>query len=258
MLDGFPIGGPVSPDAGGSGVNDRTTTSTTLAEALWLARTTGRSVNAVTDLSLVEGLEVLSHLTARRVQGGDPIVGWKIARLPGPAHPAFVGPVFASSLSSGCLAHAVRARVEVEFVARFDQALSKKPFDASSLSWHVGLELIDNHDPDWNLAAGWAAADWGLQVGVVLGDPCGPPPFEVPVGVDLTLPIFRLTEPGRWRVGLDMMIELLRRDCPQLARPCEAGDLVWTGALIAPRPVAPKASISVTVEGFGTVTFERP
>ena len=228
-----------------------------LAAPLWSAWITGRSTRAVREMSLDEGLAVLQSLTAKRVESGDPIVGWKIARLPGPEHVAFAGPVFASSLQPNCLIRAMQAQVEVEFVARVERAGRREPFDANSLSWHVGLEFIDNHDPDWVLAPGWAAADWGLHLGAVVGEPCGPPTFESPVVVELEIPPLRLTEAGAWRVGPDQMIELLRRDCPRLARPCQVGDFVWTGALVAPQPLTTGASITATVEGFGTVTFER-
>jgi 2-keto-4-pentenoate hydratase len=218
---------------------------------------TGKSVDAVAGLPLDEGLQVLRGLTARMVGTGNPIVGWKIARLPGAEHSPFVGPVFASSLTPGCLTRAVRSRVEVEFVARLERPLGSGPFETTSFSWFVGLEFIDNHDPDWDLALGWAAADWGLQVGAVVGDPCGPPTFERQVVVELELPAARSMEGGAWQIGPDVLVELLRRDCPRIARPCQVGDLVWTGALVAPVPLTSSTWIRATVDGSATVSFER-
>jgi hypothetical protein len=142
----------------------------------------------------------------------------------------------------------------VEFVAR----LEDRQNDGSwRLSWHVGLEIVDNHDGDWCLDPAWCLADWAVHAGATLGDSCREPRVGEPVGVHLVVGGREMTLVGQWRTGRGRMLAILDQDCAELVRPCQSGDLVWSGALLPPEPLPVGASVRCSVEGFGSTALHR-
>lgn len=202
-----------------------------VVEALWRARLDGITVPPPA-LDFEEAMAVLAGLVRREVDGGEEIVGWKIARLPDAQGEdvLFAGPVFAGSLVPASRA-LVAPRVETEYVARIKQPL---PEGGWATAWHLGFEIVDNHSPDWSLDPAWAVADWGLHAGAILGDPCAAPVVDAPVSVRFRVDDDEVVTAGAWRTGHERMHAILERDCARLARPLQAGDLVWSGALFPP------------------------
>jgi 2-keto-4-pentenoate hydratase len=222
-----------------------------LANALWEARNNGTNVDACA-LALEEAREVLADLVQRELATGREVVGWKIARLPleGADDVFFAGPVFAHY--DRPTSPLVRPRVEVEFVARIE---GREGDGSWRLSWHVGLEIVDNHDREWCLDPAWCLADWAVHAAASLGGPCQTPPEDAPIGVKLVIGDRSITRKGRWRMGHNRMLATLDKDCEQLARPLQVGDLVWSGSLLPPEPLPVGASVQGSVDGYGDVSF---
>jgi 2-keto-4-pentenoate hydratase len=222
-----------------------------LSNALWDARNHGKNVDACA-LSLEEAREVLADLVQLELATGQEVVGWKIARLPlgGEDDVFFAGPVFAKYEKPTC--RLVQPRVEVEFVARIE---GRESDGSWRLSWHVGLEIVDNHDREWCLDPPWCLADWALHAGASLGGVCQMPPEDKPIGVKLVVGDRRITTNGRWRTGHSRMLAILDQDCEQLARPFQIGDLVWSGSLLPPEPMPSGAFVRCSVDGFGHASF---
>jgi 2-keto-4-pentenoate hydratase len=185
------------------------------------------------------------------VAEGEEVVGWKIARLPdrAGADVLFAGPVFASSLGPAHRA-LVAPRFEVEHVARLDA------LGPLQLTWHLGLEVVDNHAPGWTLDPAWALADWAVHGGAVLGPVSDPPLPDQPRKVELAIGAERRTVEGAWRTGVPRMVEVLERDCPALLRPWRPGDLVWSGSLLPPTPVPVGVDVVARVDGLGEVRLD--
>ena len=228
-------------------------THTALVDSLWSARRQDRSVPAE-PMSPDDGFAVLRQLVHRAVAAGDEIVGWKIARLPGDdGEPFFfAAPVFVSSFSPESRSELRDPRLEVELVARIQEVGA--PGAAWQLDWHVGLEIVDNHDPGWPLHLGWAIADWGLHAAVVLGDGCRAPSDDEGFRVRVESGEGVLEADGMWRTGHATLTDVLARDCPRVGRACRPGDLVWSGALLPPMPVA-QAPVHASVDGLGSATI---
>ena len=224
--------------------------TTDLVDLLWRARAAGATVEPH-ELSLDEARATLAELTARAVADGEEVIGWKIARLPDRAghDVVFAGPVFASSLGVADRS-LVSPRVEVEHVARVESD------DRRDLTWHLGLEVVDNHAPDWTLDPAWALADWAVHGGGVLGPRCDPPMADEDRMVGLVVGDDRQTLEGAWRTGVDRMVEVLERECPALLRSWRPGDLVWSGSLLPPTPVPVGVDVVARVDGPGEVRLD--
>jgi 2-keto-4-pentenoate hydratase len=221
-----------------------------LVELLWEARAAGTTVEP-RELTLDEARATLAALTRRAVAEGEEVVGWKIARLPDRTGQdvLFAGPVFASSLGPADRP-LVAPRFEVEHVARVEA------LDPLRLSWHLGLEVVDNHAPDWRLDPAWALADWGVHGGAVLGQPCAPPLDGVPRAVELRIGAEHRAVEGAWRTGLGRMAEVLERDAAALLQPLRPGDLVWSGSLLPPTPVLVGLDVVARVADLGEVRLD--
>jgi 2-keto-4-pentenoate hydratase len=224
-----------------------------LADDLWQAYRTWAPVAAVS-ISVEEGFATLSWLVQRRLGGGDPIVGWKIARLTsGAQEPPFLfaAPVFASSLTS--VPSRAGLMCETEFVAQ----MGRNRRTGGNVTWHLGFEIIGNHDPQWCLEPAWAVADWGLHVAGQIGPECAPPWPDTPLRMTVTLNGAASEMSACWKVTLQTVLDVLERDCERVARPWSAGDLVWTGALAPPIAVDATTTLSVDIDGYGTATLAR-
>jgi 2-keto-4-pentenoate hydratase len=222
-----------------------------LADELWDARVTGASVPAV-ELTLGEAKDILHELTLRSVSAGRTVVGWKIGRLPLVAGEDyfFAGPVFDDfDRRSTTL---IRPMVEVEFVARFADRL---PDGNWQLTWNIGLEIADNHDPDWRIDPAWCVADWAVHAAAAVGDPCPAPRLDQVLDVRLAFGDKQMATSGQWRTGHSRVLAILERDCPDVLRPCQPGDLIWAGSIIPPIAYTSEAAVTCSIEGFGTVTF---
>jgi 2-keto-4-pentenoate hydratase len=195
---------------------------------------------------------VLRELAAREVAAGNEVVGWKIGRMrtQDDGEFFFAGPVFDGY--DRPTRPFVAPRVEVEFVAR----IRDRNDDGSwPMSWHVGLEIIDNHDAQWSLDPAWCVADWAVQAAGAVGDSCNEPVVGEPVGVRLLVGGREVGGEGQWRTGRERMMEILERDCARLARPFQAGDLVWSGSLLPPEPLPKGESVEAFVQGAGRTVF---
>lgn len=222
-----------------------------LADKLWDARVTGASVPAV-ELTLSEARSNLRELTRRSVSAGRTVVGWKIGRLSleDDEDFFFAGPVFDGfDRRSPAL---IRPMVEVEFVARLADRL---PDGSWPVTWHVGLEIADNHDPGWLVDPAWCVADWAVHAAAAVGDPCREPQVGQPLDIRLALGDEEMSTSGQWRTGHSRMLAILERDCADLHRSCQAGDLVWAGSVIPPIAIATGVTVTCSVDGFGTVMF---
>jgi 2-keto-4-pentenoate hydratase len=222
-----------------------------LSEALWQARATGSTIDAV-PLSVDDARAVLQELAACEVAAGNAVAGWKIGRMrtQDGSDFFFAGPVFDGY--DRPTRPFVAPRVEVEFVARIGD---RNEDGGWAVSWHVGLEIIDNHDSQWSLDPAWCIADWAVQAAGAVGDPCDEPVVGEPVGVRLNVGGREVRGEGRWRTGRESMLEMLERDCARIARPLAAGDLVWSGSLLPPEPLPKGESVQALVEGAGRTVF---
>jgi 2-keto-4-pentenoate hydratase len=229
-----------------------------MVDALWRSRRTADAVVAP-PLTPDEGFAVLTELVGRAVDEGDEVIGWKIARLPGDGNAEpflFAAPVFRSSLEPLTGRRLAGPKVEVELVGRIEtingnDASAEHPW---TMSWRVGLELVANHDPDWSMTPGWAIADWGLHAAAVLGEACRQPEQDEPVPVQIAVEGEEgFSRDGAWRIGTANLATVLERDAARVVRPCQTGDLVWTGALIPPMPLTIGPTLVAVVGGFGSV-----
>jgi 2-keto-4-pentenoate hydratase len=222
-----------------------------LTTALWEARNNGTNLDA-RPISLEDARGVLADLVRREMETGREVVGWKIARLPfeGADDVFFAGPVFEHYERPST--RLVQPRVEAEFVARFEGQESDGTW---RLSWHVGLEIVDNHDRQWSLDPAWCLADWAVHAGASLGTACPEPPLEEALPVRLTIGDRTIERIGRWRTGRSRLLAVLDQDCEQTARAVRVGDLVWSGSLMAAEPLPVGASVKCSVGGFGEAAF---
>jgi 2-keto-4-pentenoate hydratase len=232
-----------------------------IVDILWRVRRTAETVTA-TPMAPEEGFDILRKLVARAIDDGDEVIGWKIARLSSGEDESpfvFAAPVFTSSLQPISGRQLASPKLEVELVAVVDAlgrqgASPASESDTWTLSWRVGLEIAANNARDGHKSPGWAIADWGLHAGVVLGDHCRQPTPDEALSVRIAVEgAAEVQQQGAWRIGREGMIDVLHRDCPRVARPCRSGDLVWTGALVAPMPFPVDSSLLAEVEGFGSV-----
>lgn len=230
-----------------------------LIERLWRARRQQVEVPA-RPMTPDQGVEILRDLVQRALAEGDSIVGWKIASIGGEPDPAaqFAAPVFSSSLRWVPEVPGPFTKVEVEMVASIGRA--PRPGEAPEpgredwqMSWLLGLEIIDNHDPHGCLDPGWAIADWGLHGAAVIGDQCPAPTHGGGVMVHVSTTHGRSSRRGSWKLGTAQMIHLLERDCDRVGRPCVAGDFVWTGAVIPALDYPTDGRLTAKVDGFGSV-----
>jgi 2-keto-4-pentenoate hydratase len=230
-----------------------------IVDVLWRLRRTAETVIAP-PMAPEEGFDILRKLVARAIDDGDEVIGWKIARLPSGEDESpfvFAAPVFTSSLQPVSGRRLASPKLEVELVAVIDALggdSASPESDTWKLSWRVGLEIAANNARDGHKSPGWAIADWGLHAAVVLGDHCRQPTPDEALSVRIAVEgAPEVQQQGAWRIGRKDMIDVLHRDCPRVARPCRSGDLVWTGALVAPMPLPVEASLLAEVEGLGSV-----
>ncbi len=227
-----------------------------LLEALWTAWREGGTV-AARALSHAVGRRHMAELQQRAAELGERIVGWKIAHLPiSPDEKlACAAPVLSGALGTYRDAAPIRPKLEVEHVARIEQIdANGRP---TRVTWHVGLEVIDNHAEDGFVSPGWATADWGLNAAATCGDPCPAPAPGTSATVEIVIADGEpLTFSGPV-IDPDLAFDALARDAAAIARPCLPGDLVWTGSLIVPIELAGQPEVDALVHGAGRAHLPR-
>lgn len=223
-----------------------------LVQSLWSARERGERLVAP-ELTLEEGAEVLHGLIERMIACGEEVIGWKIARIATSevADPfLFAAPVFSSGLDWPSKWKLVAPRAELELVAKIEDGSRR----SSSLSWQLGLEIVDNHDADWSMSPAWTLSDWGLHAGAALGTPCREPSVGEPLSAQIRLDDDVITLAGARVTESAEVFSLLDLWCERLLRPWRVGDLVWTGSVVKAVSFGQGTSIVGIVEGLGEAT----
>jgi 2-oxo-3-hexenedioate decarboxylase len=170
----------------------------------------------------------------------------------------------AASLS---LAGMYSPKIETEIVFKLKAPLGSGPLEAAavleSVEWlALGFEIIDCVFPDWKFQPADFVASFGLHAALVVGEPLRVEPGMIPSLVE-QLPRFtvkllkneNLVGEGSGRNSLRSPALCLGEFASALARqphaePLATGELVSSGTLTEPQPIAPGEAWTAVVEGL--------
>lgn len=247
------------------------------AQRLAEAADTGRPCEPVRDLigrdDLDSAYAVQSVLTARRVAGGEEVVGRKIGltslavqQQMGVDRPDF-GVLFGSmSHADGATivaADVMQPRVEAEIAFVLGADLVDGPLDAEQVraaTDHVvaALEVCGSRVRDWDISFGDTVADNASGAAFVLGTDHYSLDEVVPANVEMTMSIDgEEVSTGNGAACLDDPVEAvvwLARTAREVGDPLRAGQVILSGALGPMRPVVAGQRVTATLSGLGTVS----
>ncbi|HEX3992027.1 MAG TPA: hypothetical protein VHX39_12725 [Acetobacteraceae bacterium] len=222
--------------------------------------------------TIEDGYRLQAAIHDRLAAGGDGRVGWKVGCTSATGQGGFGlrEPVYAGLLDSGrslSLAGALSRKLtnpslecEIAVVLRRDLDGTDPDIADAIGACHIACEIIDNRYGD-AMAVGVPSliADDFFQVGFVLGTEC--PEWR---GQDLAAATGFIEIDGQRRTGSARdglsVFDSLRWLAKALARnglALRAGEIVLTGTLVAPAPVAlPARAVSLGVSGFPTLALD--
>jgi 2-keto-4-pentenoate hydratase len=250
-----------------------------LVESLVRAEASCRPIEPLTatvpTLSVSDAYAIQTRIIARRVEGGERIVGRKVgltsaamqAQL-GVAEPDFGVLLESMALPSGArlaMDTLIAPRIEAEFAVRMGRDLSGPKVTVAQARDAVAevmlaLEIIDSRIVDWRIGLVDTIADNASSARVVLGSPVVATP-ELLLG----LPHAQLEYaedgevvdggPGSAVLGdpIQAVVWLARR-LSAFGIALNAGDVVITGAVHASRPIQAGTELSAWSEGFSAVS----
>jgi 2-keto-4-pentenoate hydratase len=247
------------------------------ADRLIAAAESGRPCAPVRDLigasDIATAYAVQERVNAAKVAAGATVVGRKI----GLTSPAVQQQIGVDQPDLGVLfddmAHVggdtvpfgrflqPKAEAEIGFVLGDD--LVEGELDLAqvraSIDYAVAaIEICDSRIADWDIRFGDTVADNASSGAYVVGPTRVPLTDLEPVGVAMRMQVSGQedsTGTGAACLGDPLLaVQWLARQARDLGEPLRAGQLILSGALGPMRPIAPGATVTVTISGLGAVT----
>ncbi|MFB6304341.1 MAG: 2-keto-4-pentenoate hydratase [Haloferacaceae archaeon] len=220
--------------------------------------------------SLADGYAAQSAFVERRLPDEGPVVGYKVGFTNeavqadvGVDRPVF-GRILAGTVLSGETVDAdplIAPRVEPEVAFLLDESLEPPvtPFDVVAATRAVvpTVEVVDSRVRDWDVTPAAAVADNGLAARVLPARQSGTPDRDLALeGVRVRVDgAVEATGTGAAVLGHPARaVAWLAEALPDRGDRLAAGDVVLTGSLTEPVPVAPGATVTVEFATLGTVT----
>ncbi|MDP9092457.1 MAG: fumarylacetoacetate hydrolase family protein [Actinomycetota bacterium] len=251
-----------------------------LVESLVHAEGSRRPIEPLTatvpTLSMADAYAIQTRIAARRVDGGERVVGRKVgltstamqAQL-GVAEPDF-GVLFESMvIPSGArlaMDTLIAPRVEAEFAVRMGRDLSGPRVTLAQARDAVAevmlaLEIIDSRIVDWRIGLADTIADNASSARVVLGSPAAAIP-ELLLGLPHAQLVYaedgEVVDGGPGSAVLGDPIEAvvwLARRLSVFGVALNVGDVVMTGGVHASRPIQAGTELSAWSDGFSAVSL---